>query len=70
MPHYYKTTTLFQYLKMYKHTLPNLVSFKPTTHKLGRWEIDYRDHIVKRKVELANEDHCGPCGFTHKDTNM
>ena len=29
---------------------------------LGRWNIDYCDKKLKRKIDLANEDHCGPCG--------
>jgi Uri superfamily endonuclease len=29
---------------------------------LGRWNIDYCDKKMKQKIELANEDHCGPCG--------
>ena len=29
---------------------------------LGRWKIDYCDKKLKRKIDLANEDHCGPCG--------
>jgi len=29
---------------------------------LGRWKIDYCDKKVNTKIDLANEDHCGPCG--------
>lgn len=29
---------------------------------LGRWTIDYCDKKVNTKIDLANEDHCGPCG--------
>ena len=29
---------------------------------LGRWEIDHCIKKTDRKIELANEDHCGPCG--------
>ena len=29
---------------------------------LGRWNIDYCDKKIKHKIDLANEDHCGPCG--------
>lgn len=48
---------------MYRQVLP---SFKKKGQMLGRWEIDYREHIIKKKVEMANEDHCGPCGFTNE----
>ena len=29
---------------------------------LGRWNIDYNIKQLNKKVDLANEDHCGPCG--------
>ena len=29
---------------------------------LGRWNIDYCDNKLSKKVDLSNEDHCGPCG--------
>ena len=29
---------------------------------LGRWNIDYCNTKMNHKVDLSNEDHCGPCG--------
>ena len=29
--------------------------------KLGRWTIDYNHQVIQRKVDQANEDHCGCC---------
>jgi hypothetical protein len=29
---------------------------------LGRWTIEYCDKKMNKKVDLSNEDHCGPCG--------
>lgn len=29
---------------------------------LGRWNIVYCVDKLNAKVDLANEDHCGPCG--------
>jgi hypothetical protein len=29
---------------------------------LGRWNIDYCNKKINQKVDLSNEDHCGPCG--------
>jgi len=29
---------------------------------LGRWQIDYCDKKINRKIDMSNEDHCGPCG--------
>lgn len=32
-------------------------------HKpLGRWNIDYCSEIINKKIDLSNEDNCGPCG--------
>ena len=36
--------------------------FKEEPKVLGRWNIDYCNTLIKTKVDLANEDHCGPCG--------
>lgn len=35
---------------------------KDTVKPLGRWNIEYCNYKLNRKIELANEDHCGPCG--------
>jgi hypothetical protein len=29
---------------------------------VGRWNIDYCNIKTDKKVDLSNEDHCGPCG--------
>ena len=29
---------------------------------LGRWNIDYCKKKIDNKIDLSNEDHCGPCG--------
>jgi hypothetical protein len=29
---------------------------------LGRWNIDYCSKKIDQKIDLSNEDHCGPCG--------
>lgn len=51
---------------------PNL---KP---RLGRWNIEKCHKKLNNKIDLANEDHCGPCGKyvkiilnkDHKITNI
>ncbi len=46
----------------------NLIKFiKKFTDKnelkhLGRWNIDYCNKKINKKIDLSNEDHCGPCG--------
>lgn len=29
---------------------------------LGRWNLDDCTKRINQKVDLSNEDHCGPCG--------
>ena len=29
---------------------------------LGRWNTEYCKHKIDKKIDLSNEDHCGPCG--------
>ncbi len=29
---------------------------------LGRWELVYCNNKLNKKIDLSNEDHCGPCG--------
>jgi hypothetical protein len=29
---------------------------------LGRWRIEHCNTKINNKIDLANEDHCGPCG--------
>lgn len=35
---------------------------KERVKPVGRWNNDYCDVKTNKKVDLSNEDHCGPCG--------
>jgi hypothetical protein len=39
-----------------------MFSVKNEKKVLGRWNIDTCDKKVNSKIDLSNEDHCGPCG--------
>lgn len=39
----------------------NFIQLEPPK-SLGRWKINYCSKTMNSKVDLANEDHCGPCG--------
>lgn len=30
--------------------------------QLGRWNIEKCSIKINNKIDLSNEDHCGPCG--------
>ena len=38
------------------------IDIRPTKVILGRWKIENNKNKIDYKVEMANEDHCGPCG--------
>ena len=29
---------------------------------MGRWNLEYCKKKINQKIDLSNEDHCGPCG--------
>ena len=29
---------------------------------IGRWKIEKCNQKINNKIDLSNEDHCGPCG--------
>jgi hypothetical protein len=35
---------------------------KDKVKPLGRWRIEKCDVQMNKKIDLSNEDHCGPCG--------
>lgn len=45
-----------------KNDLKTKLSSKSPVQQLGRWKLDYCDKKIGNKVNLTNEDHCGPCG--------
>jgi hypothetical protein len=49
-------------LKKYlKNLLKNIVPVE-IPKPLGRWKIENCNKKVNDKIDLSNEDHCGPCG--------
>lgn len=37
---------------------------------LGRWAIDSCDKKTNAKIDMSNEDHCGPCGQYIMDAKL
>ena len=29
---------------------------------VGRWKIEHCNSKMNNKIDMSNEDHCGPCG--------
>ena len=45
------------FLKFIRRLLP-----KDSPKPVGRWNIDNCNKKTDAKIDLSNEDHCGPCG--------
>ena len=48
--------------------MKNIIAFvkrligKEIQKPLGRWRIENCNKQMNNKIDLSNEDHCGPCG--------
>lgn len=42
--------------------IKNLIIPKDIPKPVGRWRIENCNKQMNNKVDLSNEDHCGPCG--------
>jgi hypothetical protein len=40
----------------------NKFVLKEPTKIMGRWHVEKCDIKTNKKIDFANEDHCGPCG--------
>ena len=43
-------------------TMMKKFSPKNISPPLGRWRIENCNKQMNHKIDLSNEDHCGPCG--------
>jgi hypothetical protein len=48
---------MFSFINLIKRILPKEL---PTPN--GRWKIEKCNKKMNHKIDLSNEDHCGPCG--------
>lgn len=46
----------------YLTTVKKLFFPKINPIPVGRWKLEKCDAAINNKVDLSNEDHCGPCG--------
>jgi hypothetical protein len=48
---------------MYMNYATLLKMFTPKVLRpVGRWRLETCPNLMKQKIDLSNEDHCGPCG--------
>ena len=43
-------------------TIIKRIFSKELPKPLGRWRIENSNIQMNNKIDLSNEDHCGPCG--------
>ena len=43
-------------------TIIKMITQKNLPKPLGRWGIEKCNIKMNNKIDLSNEDHCGPCG--------
>jgi hypothetical protein len=48
-------------MKFITRIVQKLIS-KELPKPVGRWNIEYCNQKINKKIDLSNEDHCGPCG--------
>jgi hypothetical protein len=48
-------------MKLFMSIIKKLMP-KEIPKPVGRWNIDYCNTKMNHKIDLSNEDHCGPCG--------
>ena len=58
-------------MKFFKSFLKKIIPKEIPKH-MGRWNVEQCNLKVNNKVDLSNEDHCGPCGqyIISKSTKM
>jgi hypothetical protein len=40
----------------------NKIKLTNVVKPLGRWNMEKCNKQINNKIDLSNEDHCGPCG--------
>ena len=51
-----------KYIKTIVKSVVNKILPKELPKPVGRWSIEECNVKTNNKVDLSNEDHCGPCG--------
>ena len=52
----------YNYNMKYLKTLFKKIIPKEIPKPVGRWNIEQCNIKMNTKIDLSNEDHCGPCG--------
>jgi len=61
-PNYLNISIVMVYSMKYIRTILRKIMPKELPKTLGRWNIEQCNTKTNHKIDLSNEDHCGPCG--------
>ena len=51
-----------KYIKTTILKIFNKIISKESPKPVGRWRVENCNKQINNKIDLSNEDHCGPCG--------
>ena len=51
-----------KYIKTTILNIFNKIISKEAPKPVGRWRVENCNKQIDSKIDLSNEDHCGPCG--------
>lgn len=57
---------VYKLKQLYSPHVLDATTTQATMSQMGRWNIDYCKTKTDIKIDLANIDHCGPCGLADK----
>jgi len=57
-------------MKLFIQKMREYLLKKEQIKVLGRWQIDYCNKKIDRKIDYSNEDHCGTCFTSNNDKNI
>ena len=63
----YSYNSIYNYIIKIMSNFINKFFVKEPVVLLGRWNIVYYQQKINKKIDLANEDHCGTCNNNNKD---
>jgi hypothetical protein len=58
---FHNKTTKSSSMKFLQRIIEKM-NWKEPAKQLGRWNLTYCEKTMNQKIDLSNEDHCGPCG--------
>jgi len=45
------------------------IDIKPVNLNLGRWKLETCKNKINKKIDFANNDHCGQCEINYKSAS-